>query len=158
MWEGQWQWSHHGTAATLAALWLLMALADHLHRAKDCVSPPDADAAKPRVNSSLHSQILPCKAVREGRDPPQLSAENLSCFAAEQNTKLPRNGNGCALGSCGFLAFSNWLFGKEQCKLDLMILKGLFQPQQFYDSKYASLGLSLHAGFSCSSKIKCVSL
>lgn len=86
MWDRQWQWSHHVTAATLAILWLLMSLADRLHRVKDCISPQDTAVAKPILNSSLDwTDITPVMLLgREGIL--HSSLHSLSSFAAELNT------------------------------------------------------------------------
>lgn len=113
MWERQWQWSHHVTAATLAVLWLLMSLADHLHRAKDGISPQDRDIAKPILNSSLNWTDIPVLLGREGILPSSLQRTSAGLLQSRTQNLVPRNGNGCDSRSCGFLAFSNRLFGKE---------------------------------------------
>lgn len=108
MWERQWQWSHHATAAILAVLWLfLMSLVDHLHRAKDCISPQDTDVAKPILNSSLDWTDITRVMLsgREGNLHRTCREPQLVCYRAEHITWFPGMKMAVLWGVVAFLPF-----------------------------------------------------
>lgn len=103
-----------------------MSLADHLHRAKDCISPQDTAVAKPTLNSSLNWTDIPVKCCWGGKGSSRVlyREPQLVCYRAEHITCFPGREMAVLWGAVAFLPFLTGFLEKNSASWTWWSLKG----------------------------------